>query len=97
MEQTTHSLVAAGAIAAALRTIVPILKSQAAGFIWGKAPKWLRPMVLVAIAGGLALCDSLALGTPWDHSVLATLAALGAASTTYHTQKHLKGGNGKAE
>ena len=97
MEPITHSLVAAGGIAAVIRTVVPILRSKLAGFIWDKGPRWIKPMVLIGLAGGLALCDSLAMGPPWDHSVLAALAALGAATTTYEAQKSLKGRNGKAE
>ena len=87
MEPATHSLLAAGAIAAFIRAFVPVLKSKKLGDVWNKAPKWLRPAILMVLAAALALCDALVSGMPISNAVLAALAALGASVGTYETQK----------
>lgn len=87
MEPATHSLLAAGAIAAFIRAFVPVLKSKRFGEVWHRAPKWLRPTILMVFAAALALCDSLVSGMPVSNALLAALAALGGAVGTYETQK----------
>lgn len=90
MEPATHSLLAAGAIAAFIRAFVPVLKSEKLGGVWAKAPKWLRPTILMLLAGVLSLCDALVSGLPISNALLAALAALGASVGTYETQKAVK-------
>jgi branched-subunit amino acid transport protein len=90
MEPATHSLLVAGAIAAFIRAFIPVLKSKKLGDMWSKAPKWLRPALLVALTAALALCDALVSGGTISHALLAALAALGAATASYETQKSLK-------
>tara|TARA_Y100000588_G_scaffold378036_1_gene457932 strand:+ start:1849 stop:2133 length:285 start_codon:yes stop_codon:yes gene_type:complete len=87
MEPATHSLLAAGAIAAFIRAFVPILKSKRLGEVWKKTPKWLRPAILMATAASLALCDSIMSGMSISSALLSALAALGASVGTYETQK----------
>jgi branched-subunit amino acid transport protein len=90
MEPVTHSLLAAGAIAAFIRAFIPVLKSKKLGNMWSKAPKWLRPAILMALTASLALCDALVSGGSISGALLAALAALGAATASYETQKSLK-------
>lgn len=85
-----HAIGAATVIAGFLRGIVPILKSQMLGEIWHKWPKWARPVVLCAIAGGLGLLDAMALGVPVSQSLLSAFAAVGVAVTSYESGKHIK-------
>tara|TARA_B100000519_G_scaffold108549_1_gene94079 strand:- start:19516 stop:19800 length:285 start_codon:yes stop_codon:yes gene_type:complete len=87
MEPATHSLLAAGAIAAFIRAFVPVLKSKRFGEVWQRSPKWLRPAILMVFAAALALCDSFLSGMPVSSALLAALAALGGAVGTYETQK----------
>ena len=93
MEPATHSLLAAGAIAAFIRAFIPVLKSEKLGNMWSKAPKWLRPAMLMVLTASLALCDALVSGGSISGALLAALAALGAATASYETQKSLKKGD----
>ena len=90
MEPVTHSLLAVGVIAAFIRALVPVLKSKRLGNIWSKTPKWLRPAILMALTASLALCDALVSGGSITGALLAALAALGASTASYETQKSLK-------
>tara|TARA_R110001599_G_scaffold189710_4_gene384515 strand:- start:1035 stop:1331 length:297 start_codon:yes stop_codon:yes gene_type:complete len=98
MEPATHSLLAAGAIAAFIRAFIPVLKSKKLGNMWAKSPKWLRPVLLITLSASLALCDTLVTGGSLSAAALSSLAALGAATASYETQKSLKkakSGDGK--
>ena len=87
METTTHLIVASGAIAAILRVVVPILKSPLANGVWGKVPKWLRPILLIGIAGVLGFLDAFAFGISPVEAILAAFAAVGAAVASYESGK----------
>ena len=82
-----------GAIAAFIRAFIPVLKSEKLGNMWAKAPKWLRPAILMLLTASLALCDALVSGGTMSGALLAALAALGAATASYETQKSLKKGD----
>jgi len=77
-------------IAALLRVIVPLLKSQMLKGVWAKAPKWLRPIILCGIACTLGLADALSLGTSIPNAMLSALAAVGVAVSSYETGKGIK-------
>jgi hypothetical protein len=85
-----HALGASVVIAGFLRGIVPILRSPILGGIWHKWPKWLRPLVLCAIAAALGLLDAVALGVPFSQSLLSAFAAVGVAVSSYETGKGIK-------
>ncbi|HAW74303.1 MAG TPA: hypothetical protein DCW74_01035 [Alteromonas australica] len=85
-----HAVGASVVIAGFLRGVVPILKSPILGEIWNKWPKWLRPLVLCAIAAFLGLLDALALGVPFTQSLLSAFAAVGVAVTSYESGKGVK-------
>tara|TARA_Y100000361_G_C11113588_1_gene319041 strand:- start:248 stop:541 length:294 start_codon:yes stop_codon:yes gene_type:complete len=85
-----HAIGASVVIAGFLRGIVPILKSPILGEVWKKWPKWLRPLVLCAIAGLLGMLDAIALGVPFTQSLLSALAAVGVAVTSYESGKGIK-------
>jgi len=90
MDQTTHLVAVASVIAVVLRGLVPLLKSPMFGGAWGKMPQWLRPIVLCLIATVLGVVDALSVNTSIMHSVLAGLAAVGVAVSSYESGKGIK-------
>ena len=73
----------AGAVAAILRGLVPILRSPMGGLIWNKIPGRYRAYVLLGLAMALGVANYAAFGTPLDEAVFAALGGFMGAVTTH--------------
>jgi len=90
MNMENHKLLFSAAMAAIIRGVVPLLRSGLLNNVWDKAPKWSRPVMLIAIACILSVIDSIAVGLPMAQALLAGLSGLAVAITSYESGKAIK-------